>query len=86
MIIVKVELHSAVTGKVTELGRLHITNDGTGTETRGNYDVERMARITAKRQVLAHGRVTNWPRKSASIWRLLRRALDAVLPPRNGYG
>jgi len=80
MIIVKIELHSAVTGKVTELGRLHITNDGTGTELRGNYHVEKLGK---RRWLLARGRVENWPRKSASIFRLLRRALNAVLPPEN---
>jgi hypothetical protein len=30
MLVVRVELHSAVTGKVTELGRMIVANDGTG--------------------------------------------------------
>jgi hypothetical protein len=34
MIVVRVELHSAVTGQVTELGRAIISNSG-GTEKRG---------------------------------------------------
>ena len=28
MLVVRIELHSAVTGKVTEIGRMTITNDG----------------------------------------------------------
>lgn len=39
MIVVRMELHSAVTGQVTELGQLVIANTGTGTRTKGNYEV-----------------------------------------------
>ena len=38
MLVIKVELHSANTGKVTELGRMAIANVG-GTNTRGDYRV-----------------------------------------------
>lgn len=38
MIIVRVELHSAITGRVTELARMGIINDGTSEiNAKGNY-------------------------------------------------
>lgn len=77
MIIVKIELHSAVTGQVTELGRLHITNDGTGTRERGNYDVERFTK-SGGRRVLSRGRVENHPRLRMSVFALLCKAVDAL--------
>ena len=36
MIVVKVELHSAITGQISELARMHICNIG-GTATKGDY-------------------------------------------------
>src|SRR3569832_410524 len=38
MIVVRVELHSAVTRKITELARLHICNEG-GTDTLRDYGI-----------------------------------------------
>lgn len=81
MIVVTVELHSAITGKVTTLGQAIIANDGTGSSTRGNYT----AKIGRKGQTLEQtwskpqrtGTVTNYPRLSLTIWHLVRRALDA---------
>lgn len=75
MIIVKIELHSAVTGKVTELGRMHIINDGTGTPQRGNYHVHKLGK---DRRRLDVARVENHPRKSRTIFNLLRKALEAL--------
>ena len=40
MLVVKVELHSAVDGSVVEIGRANISNDGTGTHDVGNYLVD----------------------------------------------
>lgn len=37
MLVVKVELHSAVTGEITEIARSVIYNTGEGTVTRGDY-------------------------------------------------
>lgn len=76
MIIVKVELHSAITGKVTELGRLRITNDGTGSAERGNYDVAPFGK--GGRSILRMARVENYPRLSYSVFRLIRLALEAL--------
>lgn len=41
MLVVKVELHSSITGEITELARLIIANDGTGDVKKGNYNVYR---------------------------------------------
>lgn len=77
MIVVKIELHSARTGKVTELGRLHIANDGTGTKSRGNYNVTKIGKRRRKLPPVT-ARVENFPRLSYSVFRLLRRALEAI--------
>lgn len=37
MLIVRVELHSAITGEITEIARALIYNDGHGTITTGDY-------------------------------------------------
>ena len=39
MIVVRVELHSAITGQVSELARMNIANIG-GTQTKGDYHCE----------------------------------------------
>lgn len=74
MIVVKVELHSAITGKVTEIGRALIVNDGTGTKDRGNYTINIM-RKGSKNIVQKQSVVKNYPRLSYPVWELIRRAL-----------
>lgn len=78
MIIIKVELHSAITGEVTEIGRMHIVNDASGTKDRGNYYAHIMRRGTTNR-VQKTGVVTNWPRLSKSVWHLVSKALESCL-------
>lgn len=78
MIVVKIELHSAITGKVSEIGRMLIVNDGTGTHKRGNYNVGIMRRGTIK-TVQKRGRVQEYPRLSYTVWELVRRSLMSVL-------
>jgi len=78
MIIVRIELHSARTGKLTELGRMRITNDGTGNNKRRNYDVELMRKGTAT-TVQRRGRVQDYPAPTYTIWELVRRALASTL-------
>lgn len=93
MIIVRVELHSAITGKVSELGRVIIDNIG-GTAQRGNYRVRalrgrsREALDKAERAVLCgdaapqkQGEVKNHARLQEHVWNLVAKALGAV-----GYG
>ncbi len=75
MIIVKIELHSAITGKMTEIGRLKIANDGTGSAQCGNYNVQKIGMHGRK---LKKARVENHARRSYTVWRLLRKALEAL--------
>jgi len=77
MIVVRVELHSAVTGSVTEIGRMTLSNDGTGGERFGSYDVELMRRGTIDK-VHNKARVERHARKSLSVWILVRKALVAL--------
>lgn len=78
MIVVKIELHSAITGNVTEIGRMHIANDGTGDSRRGNYNVELFRRGSGTERVLHEARVENYPRLSLSVWHLVFRALKGI--------
>ena len=84
MIIVKVELHSAVTGQVQTLGLMRIANDGTGGTKKGNYDCH----VAHKRDAVKHqigrpartGKVRDYPRLSYNVWRLVARALKSAFP------
>lgn len=78
MIVVKVELHSAITGKVTEIGRMSVANVGVSNGgKKGDYDVRLMRRGTLNK-VSRTGRVLDHSRKSESIWKLVSKALTAV--------
>ena len=82
MIVVRVELWSAITGARTELARMHIANDGAGSDRRCNYDGQTfVGRSTAeldKRRVSKRGRVPNWPRHDLHVWNLVARMLEAM--------
>lgn len=86
MIVVKVELHSANTGNVTELGKMIIANDGrrsSNDPTRGDYTVKLGRRGNTKdeevwNKPLRVGEVKDYPRLTYSIWILVARALKAV--------
>jgi hypothetical protein len=78
MLVVKIELHSAITGKVSEIGRMHIINNGHGTHERGEYDVEIMRKETTDK-VQRRGMVRDYPRQAYTVWELVRRALVAGL-------
>jgi hypothetical protein len=84
MIVVKVELHSAITGKVTELARMIVHNIG-GTRNSGDYEVEilrgRSAKDLDKRIAQRKARVLGHPRLSQHVWHLVEKALRAA-----GYG
>lgn len=81
MIIVRVELHSAITGEITEIARAHIANTG-GDRTRGNYQAytmrgrskDQLDRIVMQRS----GVVLNYPRLALHVWHLIARALIAM--------
>jgi len=79
MIVVKIELHSASTGKVSEIGRMHVTNNGlASTEKRADYDVEIMRKGTTYK-VQRRGLVRDYPRQAYMVWELIRRSLEAGL-------
>lgn len=81
MIVVRVELWSAVTGEKTELARMHISNTGdmlpggkfnyTGQTFRG-----RNSAALDKQSVSKRGVVTNWHRDRYHIWNLVRWMLS----------
>lgn len=86
MIVVRVELHSAITGQVTELARMEIVNDGVSEKpTKGNYLVRTLrGRSTAdldRRTTHKSGRVSNWPRLALHVWNLVATSLTEM-----GYG
>jgi hypothetical protein len=82
MIVVRVELVSAINGRVTELARMHIANDGAGTAALSNYDgktfigrsTEALDRMTVSRR----GRIENWPRQRFHVWNLVARMLSEM--------
>ena len=89
MLVVKIELHSAVTGKVDEIGRMYIANDGTGTAARGSYDAAICRKGTTsppntfsggRLDPVRIGRVENYPRLSYNVWRLVLRSLRSCFP------
>jgi hypothetical protein len=80
MLVVKIELHSAVTGRVTTIATGTIINTGTGTPTRGNYRVELQ---DAAGRRWKGGTVDDFPRKRLLAWDLLYRALENLVGKRN---
>lgn len=79
MIVVRVELHSAITGQVSELARMNIANVG-GTTTFGDYHCETLrGRSKADLDKRVQQRVANvmrYPRLSIHVWHLVARALN----------
>ncbi len=85
MIVVKVELHSAITGQVKLLGSMIIDNIG-GTTQRGDYRVRVGNKNNAAdlRRIMTSpqrtGEVRDYPRLSYNVWRLVVRALLSAFP------
>jgi hypothetical protein len=85
MIIVTVHLASAVDGRMQQLARMHICNDG-GTSQQnprlgdyvGETFVGRDAGSLAKGRVSKRGAVTGWRRHDFHVWNLVRRMLEAM--------
>lgn len=82
MIVVSVTLLSAIDGTSTELARMHIVNDGSGTARLGNYDCETLrGRSTAaldKHVVNRRGRIESYARLGLHVWNLVARALHRI--------
>lgn len=84
MIIVRVELHSAITGQVTELARAHISNIG-GTNESRDYECVTLrgrSKATLDRHVPQRtGKVLAYPSLREHVWNLVAKALTGM-----GYG
>lgn len=80
MIVVKIELYSAVTGRVTTLGRMHISNDGVRSQqdTRKGEDIAQLFRKPTFQSVTRETKVENWPRLQKTVWQLLKQVLDQI--------
>jgi hypothetical protein len=86
MIVVKVELHSVVTGRVTEIARMNIANDGKSNSANvGSYDAAtlrgRDTRALDRGTPQRHAHVENYPRQAIHVWNLVQACLTLM-----GYG
>lgn len=81
MIVVKVELHSAITGKVTELSRFVIDNIG-GTASHGDYRCRAYRKGSSLRplnkNVIRRGEVIGHRRLAEPVLNLVAKALAAM--------
>ncbi|QIG76878.1 hypothetical protein EVC30_049 [Rhizobium phage RHph_Y1_11] len=75
MIIVTIELKSAITKKTTKLGELRIANDGTSTDDKVmHYDGKIMTKPTFMK-VTREGKVMGHRRHDLTIWHLVAKML-----------
>jgi hypothetical protein len=79
--IIRVELHSAITGQITEIEPARIANIGRS-ETLGNYATEMLRSPCAedlnKGMVQRSSFSEKHPRKARHIWHLVAKALKAI--------
>lgn len=81
MIVVRVELHSAITGKVTELARMAISNLGTQVDPKlGDY-VGNVLRRPAFKSMARTAHLQNYRRLGRPVWDLVTLMLKDM-----GYG
>jgi hypothetical protein len=90
MLVVKIELwRHGDPEQATEVGRMYIANEGSGTADLGNYEAVVCRRGTSKvprpiapngPKATRSGRVDAYPRRSYNIWRLITRALLSAFP------
>lgn len=89
MIVIRVELWSAVTGAKTELARMAISNDGSSGGQRRNYEGEAFTgrslaaldRAMVKGTVTRRGKVENHDAPGLHVWNLVAKMLRSM-----GYG
>jgi len=81
MLVVRIELHSAVTGEIKTLATGKICNTGTGSPTQGSYRIELH---DAAGRCWKSGHIEGFPRKRLLAWDLLYRALEKLVGNRNG--
>lgn len=81
MIVIRVELHSAITCKVTEIARMHISNVG-GSRQTGHYFARtyrgRSSEQLSRGDVQRRASVKGYPRLRLHVWHLVARALIAM--------
>lgn len=84
MIVVRVELHSAINGEVTELARMHICNEGGTDDLRsyGGYVARGRGKdsldLNVKHRGWNHtGKIEGWPSKRMHVWNLVLSMLLA---------
>ena len=85
MIVVKVELHSAITGQQSEIARMVIDNIG-GDETRGDYrcrtyrgrDERSLTLAMLRNNTTREARVHGHRRLALHVWHLVAKALIAL--------
>jgi hypothetical protein len=73
LIVVKLELHSAVTNKITLLGKLVIANDGTGSRTSSHYDAQFIHKDGTIGKTV---RIERHRRLAYSVWTLVKKVLN----------
>lgn len=79
MIQIDMVLHSAITRKTSQLVKINIINDGTGTIRKGNYSYT----IRGKRnQLLKEGVIKNWSRIAKPPLALLQEVINDAYPPK----
>lgn len=80
MLTVHVMLHHAKYGGTVEIARLRITNDTTGTKSKGNYAVESLVEDHdgGFNKVTDEGVVKGYARQALPIWYLIVSALHAL--------
>lgn len=86
MLVVKIELHSANTGAITEIANMVIANDGTGSVKKGNYWGKTFKKGHSyyteydkeKPQVLKEGSVKDYSRNDLHVWNLVARMLQSM--------
>lgn len=85
MIVVRVELWSAVTGRKTELARMEICNDGTSAGARRNYNARtlrgRSTEALNRRHTQRSTTMTDWPSEAVHVWNMVSALLTKM-----GYG
>jgi hypothetical protein len=93
MLVVRIELHSAITGRVKQIGVMRISNVAAHDSTElGDYEVRVQSRAERnipgaradfegwRKAVTRTGEVKNYPRLSYNVWRLVLRALKSAFP------
>jgi len=89
MIVVKIEMWpKGDEARKYELGRTYVYNSGGNAKRgdyevrvcrKGNYDVDSRDLVDGK-GFTRTGTVSNWPRLSYNVWRLILRCLQAAFP------